>query len=463
MPNLSNIALISRDEELSYRELLSLADSIAESVPARSLVFLVASNSVPSVAAYVGLLRKQAVPVMVREQITEEQLGGLVASYAPNYWWAPRTFCDAMSSVIGPGDILFEDRGYCLLDVHAAYVDAHPDLALLLTTSGSTGTPKFVRLSYRNLEHNARSIVEYQSITACDRAITTLPFTYSYGLSIVNSHLMQGASLTLTDESILSRSFWSTLKETGATNFGGVPYTYSMLEKLHFDRMELPSLRFISQAGGRLGERMHELFGTVCVQKGIDFYVMYGQSEATARMSWLPPERTLSKVGSIGIPIPGGSFELRDAEGRPIEEAGVVGELVYRGENVSLGYAENRSDLSKGDENGGVLLTGDMAQRDEDGCYFIVGRKKRFLKMFGNRVNLDEMERLFTNRGYELACVGEDDHMVVFTTGDDADELKRLMASETKLYPKAFDMRHVDELPRTESGKLDYARLGELC
>lgn len=463
MLNPSNIALVSQEEELSYRELLSLADTIAKPVPARSLVFLVASNDIPSVAGYVGLLRKQAVPVMVREQTTEAQLAGLVDSYAPNYWWAPRPFCEAMVSVIGSSDILFESRGYCLIDAHVAFADVHPNLALLLTTSGSTGTPKFVRLSYRNLEHNARSIAEYQRISETDRAITTLPFTYSYGLSIINSHLLQGASLSLTEESVLSRAFWNMLKETEATNFGGVPYTYSMLEKLHFDRMDLPSLRFVSQAGGRLGEHLHEAFGIICERKGIEFYVMYGQSEATARMSWLPPAQALSKVGSIGVPIPGGSFELRDAEGNILEGSGVEGELVYRGENVSLGYAENRSDLSKGDENSGILYTGDMAQRDEDGHYYIVGRKKRFLKMFGNRVNLDEMERLFLSRKYELACVGEDDHMVVFATGGDLDELKRLMASETKLYPKAFDMRHIDELPRTESGKVDYARLGELC
>lgn len=463
MLDLSNIALVSQDEELSYGELLALADAIAEPIPERSLVFLVASNTVPSVAAYIGLLRKRAVPVMVREQATQEQLAGLADNYSPDYWWAPRSFCDDAAAVIGSRDVLVEDRGFCLVDAHGPHTDMHPDLALLITTSGSTGTPKYVRLSYENLECNARSIAQYQNITVDDRAITTLPFTYSYGLSIINSHLLQGASLVLTEEGILSRAFWNTLKQTQATNFGGVPYTYSMLEKLHFDRMELPSLRFISQAGGRLGERLHKAFSNACAQKAIDFYVMYGQSEATARMSWLPPEYALSKIGSIGVPIPGGAFELHDSEGRFIEASGEAGELVYRGDNVSLGYAENRSDLMKGDENEGVLRTGDMARRDEDGYYFIVGRKKRFLKMFGNRVNLDDMERLFANRGYELACVGEDDHMVVFTTGKDPDDLKRLMASETKLYPKAFDVRHVESLPRTESGKLDYACLGGLC
>ena len=463
MINLPNTALITQDEELSYEGLLALADTIVEAIPERSLVFLVASNSVPSIAGYVGLLRKHAVPIMVRDQSTEEQLAGLVESYVPQYWWAPCAFCETMKRAIGSSKVLFEDRGYCLLATGTSPAVLHPDLALLLTTSGSTGTPKFVRLSYENLESNARSIAEYQDITSADRAITTLPFSYSYGISIVNSHLLQGASIVLTEEGVLSRGFWNLLKETEATNFGGVPYTYSMLEKLRFGRMELPSLRFVSQAGGRLGERLQELFGTVCAEKGIRFFVMYGQTEATARMSWLPPERVLSKLGSIGVAIPGGAFELRDAEGHVIEIDNVSGELVYHGCNVSMGYAENREDLAKEDENAGILLTGDMAKRDEDGYYYIVGRKKRFLKMFGNRVNLDEMEDIFSRRGYEIACVGEDDRMVVFSTGEDTDGLRSQLASETKLYPKAFDVRYMSELPRTSSGKLDYASLEELC
>ena len=180
--------------------------------------------------------------------------------------------------------------------------------------------------------------------------------------------------------------------------------------------MELPSLRYLTQAGGRLGRELAEEFNAICEEKGIRLIVMYGQTEATARMSYLPWEDAGRKAGSIGIPIPGGKFELVDANGQLIDGADVVGELVYCGSNVTPGYAKSRMDLAKPDENKGVLYTGDMAKRDEDGFYYVVGRKKRFLKIFGNRVNLDEVENLLKKEGIENACTGQDDRMVVFLT-----------------------------------------------
>ena len=457
------IALISEDEALTYGEMLDLGDVIAKHVEPRSLVFLMTSNTIPAIAGYVGFERQSAVPLMLREETNLEQLKHLMEAYTPRYIYAKGSYCDEMAETLGSADVVFENRGYRLLFTGAAKVEIHPETALLITTSGSTGTPKFVRLTKRNLKAHAESIAEYQCITEHDRAITTLPFSYSFGISIVNSHLIKGASLALTEHGILTREFWDFLRLTKATNFGGVPYTYQMLEKLRFERMDLPSLRYIAQAGGRLGERLQEVFGKLCANKGIEFFVMYGQTEATARMSWLPPEHVLDKLGSIGIAIPGGTFEIRDVNDQPIEEAGIAGELVYHGENVSQGYATCAAELAKPDERCGVLHTGDVAKRDEDGYYYIVGRMKRFLKIFGNRVNLDELEHIFTQRGYELACVGHDDHMVIFTTGNDQEELRQAVAEETKLYPKAFEVRKIAEIPHTSSGKIDYQNLEKQC
>ncbi len=463
MVDLDRTALIDCERELTFNQMISEADEIASFAPARSLVFLVAGNSIPSLCGYVGFLRKRVVPVMLRDEMSEAQLRGLAETYLPTYWWAPQDFIEEHKEAIGSFSVEAESGGYALLSTGNSAPEMDEELGLLLTTSGSTGTPKFVRLTYANIVANAASIAEYQRITDADRAITTLPFSYSYGISIVNSHLLKGASLALTEEGVLSRGFWDFLAQTKATNFGGVPYTYTMLERLHLDRMDLPSLRFISQAGGRLGERLQEVFGKICEDKGIEFFVMYGQTEATARMSWLPPNEVLEKLGSIGIAIPKGRFELRDVDDSVIEEAEKPGELIYYGPNVSLGYAQTRADLALGDERHGVLYTGDVAKRDEDGFYYVVGRLKRFLKIYGNRVNLDEMEKLFTTAEREVACVGVDDLMQVFTTSDDVEGLRKELSHETKLNSRAFKVNHIDELPRTSSGKLDYAALERLC
>ena len=194
--------------------------------------------------------------------------------------------------------------------------------------------------------------------------------------------------------SLIDKAFWVLLKTKEATTFGGVPYVYEMLKKLRFPRMDLPNLKILTQAGGKLSRELSEEFATICEQKGIRFLVMYGQAEAAPRMSYLPSEYAISKAGSIGIAIPGGEFWLVDDNGNVIPDSDTVGELIYKGDNVTMGYAASCEDLCKGDENGGVLKTGDMAKQDADGFYYIVGRKKRFLKLFGNRVNLDEVEQL---------------------------------------------------------------------
>jgi acyl-CoA synthetase (AMP-forming)/AMP-acid ligase II len=250
----------------------------------------------------------------------------------------------------------------------------------------------------------------------------------------------------------------------GATSFGGVPYIYEMLDKLRFFRMALPSLRTMTQAGGKLSPELHRKFAEYAAATGKKFVVMYGQTEATARMSYLPAEKSLEKYGSMGIAIPGGEFRLIDVDGKEIDESEVVGELVYRGANVTFGYAERGEDLAKGDEWSGVLVTGDMAKRDSDGYYYIVGRKKRFLKIFGSRVNLDETERLikasFPNA--DFACGGVDDKMTVFATDISIkDKLLEFLALKTGLNQAAFSVVEIDSIPRSESGKILYRELSE--
>ena len=337
----------------------------------------------------------------------------------------------------------------------------YDELALLLTTSGSTGSPKFVRQSYENVLDNARSIVQYLELDETERPITTLPMNYTYGLSIINSHLLVGASILLTEKGLMQREFWQFFKVAGATSFGGVPYTYEMLDKLRFYRMNLPSLRTMTQAGGKILPELHEKFARYAEEEGKKFVVMYGQCEATARMGYLPPERALEKKGSMGIAIPGGKFHLIDADGAQVTEPFTTGELVYEGKNVTLGYAESGEDLGKGDERYGILETGDMAQFDKDGYYYIVGRKKRFLKIYGNRVNLDEVDRLIKGSfGIETASAGVDDHMVIFVTDGNAEQqVKDFIVEKTKLNPAAFKILTIPEIPKNDAGKTLYKEL----
>jgi long-chain acyl-CoA synthetase len=240
-----------------------------------------------------------------------------------------------------------------------------------------------------------------------------------------------------------------------------VPYSYELLRRTGWEKRELPTLRTMTQAGGRLAPERIKLFHDALGPRGARFVVMYGATEATARMSYVPPERLDEKLGSIGVPIPGGRLGV-EADGQQIDAPGEVGELFYEGPNVMLGYAEAREDLALGDVQRGRLSTGDLGYRDEDGFFFVTGRLKRFTKVFGLRINLDEVERAARHAG-PVAAVGRDEKGIVIFVEEghqvDGDALRKELAARFKLNTRTFDIRALERLPTTAAGKIDYAAL----
>ena len=454
----SNIAIITElSEQVSYKDLLDVADNIGKQIKKRSLVFIVCKNCFDSVAGYIGFMRARAVVGMIYDTIDPILFANLLEAYKPEYIYLP----EEKSGLKINCTRIFTYGSYTLLKTgYNIDYTLHDDLALLMSTSGSTGSPKLVRQSYKNINSNTVSIAQYLGITSADRPITTMPMSYSYGLSIINSHLLAGASIILTDATLMDRRFWEEIRNNNATTFGGVPYIYEMLKKLCFKRMNLPGIEYVTQAGGKLSQELSAEFADICAQKGIRFFVMYGQTEATTRMSYLPWEYARTKAGSMGIAIPGGSFWLEDEKGNVVEENDTPGELVYMGDNVTMGYAENCRDLFRDNENRGILHTGDVAKRDTDGFYYMVGRKKRFLKMFGKRVNLDEVEQLIKAEGYDCVCAGTDDNLKIYVTEmDDKDKIRSYIAKRTSINHAGFTVVYIDKIPRNESGKVLYSAL----
>lgn len=455
-------AIDEHGNNISYQELVTEGDKISQDIEKRSLVFSLCSNTIGSVCGYVGFLRNKIVPLLLSESLDDELLKHLIEIYQPAYIWLPSTKVTMFSQ----WNTVYEKYNYVLVKTQYESVTLYQELALLLTTSGSTGSPKLVRQSYENLQSNTESIIEYLELDSTERAITTLPMNYTYGLSIINTHLTAGATMLLTEKTLMQKEFWEFFKREEATSFGGVPYTYEMLNKLRFFRMQLPSLRYMTQAGGKLSPELHRQFAEFAKESGRKFIVMYGQTEATARMAYLPAEYSLEKYGSMGIAIPNGRFELWDVNQQVITEPGVAGELIYYGKNVTLGYAECQADLAKGDERQGRLETGDMAKMDEDGYFFIIGRKKRFLKVYGNRVNLDEIEHMLKDHFQEIscACSGVDDKVYVFIVGANAtqvvlEEIKEFVSKKTGLNKNAFTVKSIPEIPKNDSGKTVYTEL----
>lgn len=459
-----NTAVITdKGEHLTYSELAAAAKTFASAVSQKGLLFCLCENRLGSLVGYVACMEHHIPIVLLDGSKDISVLQNLMAIYQPEYVWIATDKAGAIG-----GETTYTYASFSLqkmmYEKAVEEPEINPELALCLTTSGSTGSPKFVRLSAGNVLANAESIAEYLEIDENERPVTTLPSYYSYGVSVINSHLIKGATILLTEGTVAQRDFWNFMKEQKATSIAGVPYTYEMLKMLRFMRMDLPYLKTMTQAGGKLNKDLAKEYIEWAQSKGKRFFVMYGQTEATARMSYLPLEHALDKYASIGVAIPKGKFSLIDVNGNTIEEVDVDGELVYHGPNVSLGYAECRADLAKGDENHGVLHTGDVARRDTDGYYYITGRMKRFVKVWGNRCNLDATEQIVkSNVTTRCACVGVDDKITIFVTEADLEEnIVKLLVEKTGLNNKAFEVRMIDTIPVKSSGKIDYPTMQQM-
>lgn len=448
--NRTKVAVIDDSgNTISYGDICDFSSEFGKHLPSRSLIFILSENTIGSLLGYTSALSNGFVPLILSAKTETGLYTSLFDLYKPEYLWVP----DYMKDNLGY-EVVFSAWNYALVRTGFPRVSMYDDLALLLPTSGSTGSPKLVRHSYRNIEANADNVRRLFGLTDDEKAMAVLPMHYTMGLSVIASHLLAGATLLLSNRSLLDKGFWTMLKE--ATSFTGVPYSYDILIKMRFTRMDLPNLRVITQGGGKLTPEMWRTLAQYAHDKGKQFIATYGQSECTARMAYLPANLALTKECSIGVAEPGGQLSIIDDKGNETFEGEAQGEMVYRGENVTLGYATCLDDLMKGDENHGVMHTGDLARRDADGCYYIVGRLKRFLKIYGLRIGLDEVENMIKSEfKIDCYCKGDDEKLVVLvTTPSIVDKLPAFIEEKTHLYHKRIEVVLVDSILRNEAGKV---------
>ncbi len=412
--------------------------------PRKMLVGVEASHSEHAIIGYLAALQSGHAVVMIPPT---DQVQGSIIEEA----FAPDITCRQVDGRWRPITPLHSR------DQHG--VPSHPDLALLLMTSGSTGRAKAVRLSARNLDANAALIAQYLGLTATDRGCMALPPHYCYGLSVLHSHLSVGASLYFPKLSISDSQFHDRLEQSGCTNFSGVPYSYEFLESIDFCSRLPSSLRFMTVAGGRLSPDIIRRYNHRMRENDGAFFVMYGQTEGTARLAYVPPDRLEGNEDRIGIAVPGGMLTLEDEHGRTISSSGRPGELVYRGPNIMMGYASSHRELTHGHELD-CLKTGDLAEMDNEGLFRICGRLKCISKIAGLRISHDAMEATLDKHGIRAAVIGDDRSIHAYCVGP-ADELeaKRILAAASGLTLLQVGATSRAKLPRLSSGKIDYGRL----
>lgn len=436
---------------LTYSELSQQVCEGAENIHAlggKPLVFLFANNSIAAATLYLATLQAGAAIALFPAGLANERIAQLLQNYHPLAVFGagvPDGY-EAWDRLPLPGAVLRS----------RFHADLHPDLALLLPTSGSTGSSKLVRLSRSAVESNAASIAQALSITPEQRAGLNLPISYSYGLSVLNSHLLVGASVLLSCEGLLSRTWWGRLAKHGVTSMPGVPMVYEMLARLDFDSLAPATLRTLTQAGGALNVPLIRRFQEIMAARAGKLFIMYGQTEATARITILDHADLSARLGSVGRAIPGGNISIQGADG-----AAAAGEIIYRGPNVMLGYAETIEGLALGDQLHGSLPTGDLGMMDRDGFLTITGRIRRIVKIAGLRVNLDEIEAE-ARRICPAVAVERSNGLVVFAeTGSEKDvaELRSKLQESARVPPTLMKVRMIARLPTMPNGKIDLQAL----
>jgi acyl-CoA synthetase (AMP-forming)/AMP-acid ligase II len=448
---MSLYGLIARNESLHYLDAVSgksyalrdLNDAVTIT-DKQALAFLYLDNSITSIKVFLNCLNSKLTLALLSPKLNIDYKQRLEQAYTPYYIY------DVTRGEIPDFDL---QDNMIFRNKKGIRNVIHPDIKLLLSTSGTTGSPKFVKLSEDNLVQNALSILDYLPVNSSDITPLNLPVFYSYGLSVFTTNSIAGGQIVCGNRDVVQKEFWEDMELYGYTSVAGVPYVYEMLHRIGFYRREYPSLRYMTQAGGKLNGSLIKSFGEYLSNRNKQFFVMYGQTEATARMAYMPPQDLLKKIGSIGMPIKGGQFTL----------APDTNELLYSGPNVFGGYATSAADLETF-EHLPMLHTGDVAKHDADGYYYITGRLKRFVKLFGTRINLDEVETILKQemQGETFACIGiEDKLLLVFhrQAALDDSNIRSLLAKKLGVHPTAFKVQKIDAFPLTPNGKLDYVAM----
>jgi long-chain acyl-CoA synthetase len=434
--------LTTQDRALSFAQVFDAGDGLFESC-ARGVVVLLCDRSPETVIAYTGALRAGLVPLLLDGAAAPAAIARTLQAYRPAYLFSPTGMGPegyAPHAKIGATGMLFAAT-------QVAETALHRDLTLLIPTSGSTGDPKSVRITGRNLQSCTDAICDYLAMAEDRVAVSLLPLHYSYGLSVLHNVMNVRGRIALTELSVLDRGFFGFCETQGVTDIAGVPFIFDILRRARLPEGLARSLVCVTQAGGRLDPRVTKHFLEQFAGTRTRYFTMYGQTEAAPRISYVPPKAGIDKLGSVGVPISCGRARI-DGEGE--------GELVYSGENVSMGYAQGCGDLARSDDFQGTLRTGDLATIDADGFITITGRLKRFVKLHGVSVNLDHVESVLNSAGIDCMVVGRENRVIVCYRDSDPAEVGAAMSGNFSFHPSTMALQEVDPLPRTAAGKPDY-------
>lgn len=458
--------ILHRGGTITYGDLIvqvnNLASYLSTVLGTGKECLLISENTPFFIVAYLAIIKSGNTALLAETQISDKQLAIIYRNCQIKAVFVQKKY----KSKIPGNNIITEDFLHELpyIENYKSYTTNDNDVAVVIFTSGSTGAKKGVMLTHRNLCANTESIVKYLDLTPKDRICATLPFFYCYGASLLHTHLRAGGSVMLSNNIFLGGVIRD-INTFACTGFAGVPSTYQILvNKTPFLKEKLPTIRYLLQAGGQLQNKYIRLIAEAFPNKKL--FIMYGATEATARLSYLSPELVLSKLGSIGKGIPGVRLEVVNIDGKPIQP-GEIGEITARGDNIMKGYYGDPEGTESVIKNG-RFFTGDLAMVDDEGFIYIIGRAKNIIKSGGYRISPNEVEEFICSIDGVASCVvlgfpddimGEAVVAVVQPYGARDESLKDEILAKCKSglpsYKVPMKVFIVQEIPLNASGKVD--------
>ena len=458
----NKIAIIDQEySDLSYREILKETNKIKKKIKNRSLILVISENSIGSLLAYIFCIINNQVAIIIDSKTNKQNILKIFKNYEPNFVFLSKTKENIFKKICSKKHTFFDQ--ILMKNKKSKNKKLNTNLSLLLSTSGSMGSIKFVKLSKINLKHNTDSIIKYLKLNSKDSSMTNLPISYSYMLSVINTHLEVGASIVISKTSLIEKEFWKTFRNSKVTSFNGVPYTYEILIKIGLKNIKINTLKYLTHAGGKIEKRILKKILNFCNENNLKFFSMYGQTEASPRISYLKPEFSKKKIGSIGKGIPGNKIYIVDRSGKKISKPLMEGEIICEGKNVFMGYSKNYNDLINPNKENYKLKTGDLGFFDKDGFFYLTSRISKIAKIFGNRVDLGALENVMIQSGYKIACLSNNKKIFIFFDKKyNKANLVNDISKITNLHISSFELVKLKHLPRTPNNKISYNELKKL-
>lgn len=454
----NNIALFNKKKKVSYKNIFNKSKFLEEEFKEKKLAILICENVI-GIYFYYLIFRILKVPIILLDIKTNLfEIKKTIKKYNPDFIVTNLK----KKEELGINYVSLDNfENYHLFkNFKANKKKLNNKICLLIPTSGSMGSSKLAVLSYDNIEDNTKKISKYLNIKSKDKVSTNMSLSYSYMISIINSHVNVGASIYVTNESILTRDFWINFKKNKITSFNGVPYAYKILDQLNIKLAFNKYVKSFTQAGGDLEKEVKYRIINKCKKNKIKFFCMYGQTEAGPRISYLDPKLSLEKIGSIGKPLKGYRVEILNSKNEIIKKRNKIGRLILYGKNVFLGYANSLKDLTKNIKLKKKLVTGDYGYKDNNGFIYLTSRSGKIAKIFGYRIDILKLEYKMKKLGYIIFCKEKNGKLtVVFEAKYNKKNLLKKLSDITNLDQSGFIIKHLKKIPINKNQKIDRQKL----